>query len=199
MPRGQYPLPRTFREFRRLTRDGRHPICALSWRSSSAVEQGNHNPLVGGSNPSSATMHSDGVPSAPSLLGRTDHAFGLVGSGLPGTPGSNLRNAVRLSAVAKCRQVGRIGGCRTTSAARPPSGCPHRPRYGIASWSLRIVVEAVMISNPGRMGPAAVGMTLFDHMPTGFPAPLSVHHPASGHGRARRKRIGPRRQAQPGP
>ena len=31
---------------------------AMGWRRSSAVEQGNHNPLVGGSNPPAATIRS---------------------------------------------------------------------------------------------------------------------------------------------
>ena len=38
--------------------ESRHAIiaCALDWQRSSVVEQGNHNPLVGGSNPSAATI-----------------------------------------------------------------------------------------------------------------------------------------------
>jgi hypothetical protein len=34
---------------------------SAGWRRSSAVEQGNHNPLVGGSNPSAATIGVEGL------------------------------------------------------------------------------------------------------------------------------------------
>lgn len=42
----------------RLTRALYLPMCLVPpWQRSSAVEQGNHNPLVGGSNPSAATIN----------------------------------------------------------------------------------------------------------------------------------------------
>src|SRR3954470_12151853 len=62
--------------FHDLTTRGRKPVDErpwdaylaplAGWRRSSAVEQGNHNPLVGGSNPSAATIWS--LPRAVMLV-----------------------------------------------------------------------------------------------------------------------------------
>ena len=72
-------------------------VSSWSWRSSSVVEQGTHKPLVGGSNPPSATRHDSNRP-----VGRTGGPFAW--------------------ACGRCAIVS-----NPSSSAAPPSGRARRP------------------------------------------------------------------------
>ena len=94
------------------------------WHRSSAVEQGNHNPLVGGSNPSGATIHSrpvrarmnDKRPRAPATLGAARQAK---------TPAPTHRRIAKTGRVPRANEY--QGRARdSASRARPRQADPRR-------------------------------------------------------------------------
>ncbi len=96
-------------------------MSARPWRRSSAVEQGNHNPLVGGSNPSAATRFSPnqlsglGIGPAPQKPNSLSHR--------PSSCHKAATSATRLASLG----IGGITRRPSTPAATRPA--PHSPPW----------------------------------------------------------------------